>query len=94
MIFRKKNIAVPVEPQPTPYTNASILSKITYWWVNPIFEIGYKRPLENNDIYLLEKKYQEKNLAENFYKIYNNELNKKNKKPNIVKIFIKIFGPK
>jgi len=94
MFFKKKIFPIPVEPQQTPYTKASLLSKITYWWANPIFETGYSRPLENNDIYLLEKKYEEKSLAEKFYKIYDKEFNKKNEKPSIVKIFIKIFGPK
>jgi len=94
MFFKKKVIPVPKEPQPTPYTKASLLSRITYWWANPLFTTGHSRPLEDNDLYLLDPKFEEKTLAENFYREWNKELIKRKDKPSIVKTFIRVFGPK
>jgi len=94
MFLKKKEIPVPKEPQPTPYTNASLLSRITYWWANPIFTTGHSRPLEDNDLYLLDPKFKEKKLTENFYKEWNKELLKRKDNPSIVKTFIRVFGPK
>ncbi|KAL6591713.1 P-loop containing nucleoside triphosphate hydrolase protein [Neocallimastix sp. 'constans'] len=94
MFLKKKEIPVPNQPQPTPYTKASFLSRITYWWINPLFTTGHRRPLEDNDLYLLDPKFEEKKLTENFYREWNKELIKRKDKPNIVKTFIRVFGPK
>jgi len=93
-MFFKKDIPVPKEPQPTPYTKASLFSKITYWWANPLFITGFNRPLQDNDLYLLDPKFEEKRLAENFYREWNKELIKRKSNPSIVKTFIRVFGPK
>ncbi|ORX52502.1 hypothetical protein BCR36DRAFT_324258 [Piromyces finnis] len=94
MLFKKKDIPVPKEPIPTPYTKASWLSRITYWWANPIFITGYNRPLQDNDLYLLDPKFEEKKLADNFYKEWDKELIKRKDNPSILKTFIRVFGPK
>ncbi|OUM67296.1 hypothetical protein PIROE2DRAFT_40198 [Piromyces sp. E2] len=90
----KKNIPVPEKPKPTPYTKASWISRITYWWANPLFITGYSRPLQENDMYLLDPKFEEKKLADNFYKEWDKELVKRKDNPSIVKTFIRVFVPK
>uniref|UniRef100_A0A8C4HL03 Multidrug resistance-associated protein 4 n=1 Tax=Dicentrarchus labrax TaxID=13489 RepID=A0A8C4HL03_DICLA len=34
-----------------PAATASLLSKIFFWWLNPLFSTGYKRRLEEDDMY-------------------------------------------
>ncbi|KAK7893420.1 hypothetical protein WMY93_022572 [Mugilogobius chulae] len=34
-----------------PAATANLCSKIFFWWLNPLFSIGYKRPLEEDDLY-------------------------------------------
>ncbi|KAJ1959052.1 hypothetical protein IWQ62_004767, partial [Dispira parvispora] len=36
-----------------PELGANILSILTYWWMNPLLALGYKRPLEEVDLYKL-----------------------------------------
>jgi len=36
---------------PNPELSAGILSKIFFWWLNPIFGVGYKRQLEQEDLF-------------------------------------------
>jgi hypothetical protein len=55
----KKEYPIPEKPKPSPITKANILSKITYSWENPLFKVGYHRPLEKNDLYLLPPKLTE-----------------------------------
>ncbi|ORX63493.1 hypothetical protein BCR32DRAFT_330852 [Anaeromyces robustus] len=82
MFFGKKEYPIPDEPQPSPYTKANILSKITYSWENPLFKVGYRRPLE---------KYNEKK----FYEKWNKTETKKGKgKASVLTTLIQIFGIK
>ncbi|XP_069066294.1 multidrug resistance-associated protein 1 isoform X1 [Pleurodeles waltl] len=40
---------------PCPESGASFLSKITFWWISGLMVLGYKRPLEANDLWSLNK---------------------------------------
>ena len=37
-----------------PYTRASVLSVLTFWWVNPLIMLGYKKPLTELDLWTLD----------------------------------------
>ncbi|TNN61504.1 Multidrug resistance-associated protein 4 [Liparis tanakae] len=34
-----------------PAAEANFLSTIVFWWLNPLFRTGYKRKLEEDDMY-------------------------------------------
>jgi ATP-binding cassette subfamily C (CFTR/MRP) protein 1 len=39
--------------QQSPETNANILSKLTFWWLNPLTWLAWKRPLQMDDLWQL-----------------------------------------
>ncbi|KAG4104318.1 hypothetical protein H8356DRAFT_1029599 [Neocallimastix lanati (nom. inval.)] len=91
----KKEYPIPEKPKPSPITKANILSKITYSWENPLFKVGYHRPLEKNDLYLLPPKLTEQYNEKNFYDKWNKTEAEKGKgKAGLLKTFVKIFGLK
>ncbi|ORX56536.1 hypothetical protein BCR36DRAFT_580845 [Piromyces finnis] len=93
MIFRRKKNIIPVPEQPSesPYTEASFFSKITYSWENKIFKVGYNRPLQPNDIYLLPYQFKEENNEKRFYHYWNEQNNSQVSK-SIFKCLWKIYG--
>ncbi|CUM67320.1 uncharacterized protein PRCAT00005013001 [Priceomyces carsonii] len=54
-LLLKKVPPVPLqdERRPFPESRANILSKIFFWWINPILKVGYLRTLEPEDLFLL-----------------------------------------
>ncbi|KAG4106141.1 P-loop containing nucleoside triphosphate hydrolase protein [Neocallimastix lanati (nom. inval.)] len=93
MFFKKKEYPVPETPKPSPYPKANFFSKITYSWENPIFSVGYKRPLEKNDLFLLPPKLKEDYNEERFYYHWDKEVAKKGE-ASVFKALVKVFGPK
>ncbi|OUM67331.1 hypothetical protein PIROE2DRAFT_40147 [Piromyces sp. E2] len=93
MVFKKskKEYPVPEKPLPSPNLKANILSKILFSWQNKLFKVGYHRPLENNDVYLLEPRLLEERNEERFYKRWNKAIEKKGKGSVFVTLF-KMFG--
>lgn len=53
---RGKIPPVPEERKVSREYNAGFLSMITFQWVNPLMTVGYKRPIELNDIWLVNPK--------------------------------------
>lgn len=41
---------------PYPEPNASLLSRITFWWINPLIVSGYKKALTRDDMWDIEAK--------------------------------------
>ncbi|CAH1244777.1 ABCC3 [Branchiostoma lanceolatum] len=39
------------KPKPNPLEKAGLLSKLFFWWPNALFKIGYKRTLQEDDMY-------------------------------------------
>ncbi|ORX63492.1 hypothetical protein BCR32DRAFT_226999, partial [Anaeromyces robustus] len=93
MFFKKKEIPIPEQPKPSPYVKANFFSKITYSWENPIFKVGYNRPLEKNDLFLLPPKLQEDYNEERFYHYWDKTIAKKGQ-ASVFKTLVKVFGPK
>jgi len=77
MFFKKKEFPIPDEPQPSPATHANIISKIIFSWEDHLFRIGYSRPIEKNDVYLLDPKLKEERNEERFYQKWDKGLAKK-----------------
>lgn len=43
---------------PSPKLTASILSVLTFWWINPLVVLGYRRPLKKDDLYDMDHENQ------------------------------------
>ncbi|XP_056406097.1 ATP-binding cassette sub-family C member 3 isoform X2 [Hyla sarda] len=43
------------DPNPCPELDASFLSRLTFWWFNKMALLGYKRPLEEKDLWSLNE---------------------------------------
>ncbi|EPQ52646.1 ABC protein [Gloeophyllum trabeum ATCC 11539] len=62
----------PPPPAPTsldaaptiPLANASILSKLTYWWITPIMVLGYQRSLQATDLWKMDRSREAATLSE------------------------------
>ena len=72
---------IPLDPIPkteaaalTPEAKANFLSILTYSWLDPIFKIGWKRPIEQTDLWLLEEKWYVKKQCELFAACWEKEL--------------------
>jgi len=92
MFFKKKEYPIPDEPKPTPYTNASFFSKITYSWENSILKLGMHRPLENNDVYLLDPKFKEENNKKKFFEAWKKDKTTNESNSNLIKTMLKVYG--
>jgi len=62
-----------------PKRNANLLSKVTFSWMNKIFVIGSKRPLEENDLFPLLEEDKSDVLSKNLEEEWEKELQKKDK---------------
>ncbi|OVA15853.1 ABC transporter [Macleaya cordata] len=58
----------------TPFANAGLLSRISFWWLNPLMEKGKKKTLEDEDIPTLRKE----DRAETCYLSFMEQLMKQN----------------
>ena len=69
----------------TPFAKAGFLSRMTFWWLNPLMTKGRKKTLEDEDI----PKLCQADRAENCYMLFLEQLNKqKRAKPSILKAII------
>ena len=51
----------------------NFLSTVTFWWMNWMFLLGYKRPLEIDDLGRLPKSYGAEQLHQEFKAEYERE---------------------
>lgn len=56
----------------TPFANAGFLSKMTFWWLNPLMKKGYVKPLEEKDVPQMGQVDQ----AESRYSLFLEQLNR------------------
>ncbi|XP_059462993.1 ABC transporter C family member 10-like [Corylus avellana] len=69
----------------TPFAKAGFVSRMSFWWLNPLMKKGRKKTLEDVDI----PKLREADRAENCYMLFLEQLNKqKRAKPSILKAII------
>ncbi|KAK9470483.1 P-loop containing nucleoside triphosphate hydrolase protein [Dipodascopsis tothii] len=57
---------VPEKPTLTPEATANYLSRTYFWWMNSLMKAGYKRPLQENDIYLIADERKAKYMTDKF----------------------------
>ncbi|XP_055326166.1 ATP-binding cassette sub-family C member 4-like, partial [Sitodiplosis mosellana] len=77
---------------PNPISKASFLSKLTFWWLKPMFAIGMNRPIVEDDIYAVTNSMRSDQNTEQFAKLWESEVMKKN--PSILRVMFKIHGCK
>ncbi|VAI70505.1 unnamed protein product [Triticum turgidum subsp. durum] len=66
------------DSQVTLFAKAGFFSKMSFWWLNHLMKMGYKKPLEDKDVPLL----QTTDLAHNQYLIFLAKLNSKQSQSN------------
>ena len=76
-----------------PTTSASLLSLLSFWWMNSVFKIGFKRPLKQSDFLPLHEKDRTRDLTERLQKEWNDHVQecnmKKGKLPKLWKCVLK-----
>ena len=82
--FLLKNKVVPVpeesERKIYPFPTANIFSKIFFWWLFPILNVGYRRTLQPQDFFVLPEEYKVDAFVEKFDACYERELEYSRKK--------------
>ncbi|KAM0829199.1 hypothetical protein ACQ4PT_067027 [Festuca glaucescens] len=63
--------------QVTPFAKAGYFSEMSFWWLNPLFKMGYGKPLEDKDLPLLGTT----DRAQNQYMMFMEKLNGEKQSP-------------
>uniref|UniRef100_A0A4W6DQQ2 Cystic fibrosis transmembrane conductance regulator n=1 Tax=Lates calcarifer TaxID=8187 RepID=A0A4W6DQQ2_LATCA len=77
-----------------PAATASLLSKIFFWWLNPLFKIGYKRRLEEDDMYDVLTEDRSDRLGQDLQRYWDLEVQKATKDmrtPRLTKVIIRCY---
>ncbi|XP_053551240.1 multidrug resistance-associated protein 1 isoform X2 [Bombina bombina] len=69
------------DPNPCPEASASFLSNITFWWITKMMVKGYKRPLEDKDLWSLNKEDTSLEVVPVLSKNWDKEYSKAKKQP-------------
>ncbi|XP_017288290.1 multidrug resistance-associated protein 4 [Kryptolebias marmoratus] len=62
-----------------PAATANLVSKIFFWWLNPLFRIGSKRRLEEDDMYEVLTEDKSENLGQDLQRYWDREVQKATK---------------
>ncbi|KTF80931.1 hypothetical protein cypCar_00017706, partial [Cyprinus carpio] len=73
--FRSKILHALTE-NPCPELGASFLSRITFWWITGLMVIGYKRPLEEKDLWSLNTEDKSEKVVPQLVRRWDQECNK------------------
>ncbi|XP_046887532.1 ATP-binding cassette sub-family C member 4-like [Hypomesus transpacificus] len=80
------------DPKNNPCATANLFSQIFFCWLNPLFRIGYKRKLEEDDMYRVLPADGSERLGEEMQRIWEHEVQisaKELRKPKLTKVIIK-----
>ncbi|KAK8137647.1 ATP-binding cassette transporter protein [Apiospora sp. TS-2023a] len=72
---------IPKERQVSREYNAGFLSRLTFQWMAPLMNVGYKRQLEPNDIWTVNPNRSAEKLTARFQESFNRRVEKKEKNP-------------
>ncbi|KAK8017660.1 hypothetical protein PG993_013986 [Apiospora rasikravindrae] len=72
---------VPTERQVSREYNAGFLSRLTFQWMAPLMNVGYKRQLEPNDIWTVNPDRSAEKLTARFQESFQRRIEKKEKNP-------------
>ncbi|XP_041115614.1 multidrug resistance-associated protein 4 isoform X1 [Polyodon spathula] len=82
------------DEKPNPSATASVFSKIFFCWLNPLFRIGYKRKLEEDDMYKVLPEDQSERLGEELQWYWDKEVEQAKKDlrvPKLTKATVKCY---
>ncbi|XP_061548514.1 ATP-binding cassette sub-family C member 4-like isoform X2 [Phycodurus eques] len=77
-----------------PSSKANLLSKLFFWWLNPLFRIGYKRTLEEDDMYRILPEDASERLGEELQGYWNQEVKlaaQDLRQPKLTRVLIKCY---
>ncbi|XP_036312186.1 ATP-binding cassette sub-family C member 4 isoform X2 [Pipistrellus kuhlii] len=87
-------LPVYTEVKPNPLQNANLCSRVFFWWLNPLFKIGHKRRLEEDDMYSVLPKDRSKELGDELQRYWEEELSRAQKvprEPSLTKAIIRCY---
>ncbi|KAF4093148.1 hypothetical protein AMELA_G00028850 [Ameiurus melas] len=64
------------DPNPCPEAGASFLSRISFWWITGLMMRGYKKPLEEKDLWSLNPDDESQMVVPQLVRRWNHECNK------------------
>jgi ATP-binding cassette, subfamily C (CFTR/MRP), member 4 len=73
-----------------PQNRASMLSKLTFWWVRDLYRKGMRKTITSEDIYQTKQSQKSELIADKFTLIWNEELKKEN--PSVLLLIYKAYG--
>ncbi|XP_043846485.1 ATP-binding cassette sub-family C member 4 [Dromiciops gliroides] len=82
------------DAKPNPLQSANLCSRLFFWWLNPLFQIGHKRRLEEDDMYTVLPEDRSKALGEELQGYWDKEVlraEKEARQPSLTKAIIKCF---
>nr|XP_006639066.1 PREDICTED: multidrug resistance-associated protein 4 [Lepisosteus oculatus] len=82
------------DEKPNPSATANLFSKVFFCWLNPLFRIGYKRRLEEDDMYKVLPEDGSERLGEELHWYWNQEMQqaaKELKEPKLTKAIVKCY---
>jgi ATP-binding cassette subfamily C (CFTR/MRP) protein 1 len=80
----------PAEPRPIPEPKAFFLSRLFFEWLTPLLKTGYHRPLQPNDLYVLDDAQQAAILTKRFQDNWTQE--RQRPKPSLFRAFNRTLG--
>eukprot|EP00058_Branchiostoma_floridae_P007841 XP_002593329.1 hypothetical protein BRAFLDRAFT_119583 [Branchiostoma floridae] len=84
------------KPKPNPLEKAGPLSKLFFWWLNPLFKTGYKRTLQEDDMYNImyedSSQKQADDLEREWKKELDNAKESPNRPPSLKRALFRLFG--
>eukprot|EP00051_Salpingoeca_urceolata_P006609 m.87350 g.87350 ORF g.87350 m.87350 type:complete len:1483 (+) comp14906_c0_seq3:85-4533(+) len=83
--------AEPLSPRECPEERATLLSVITFWWMNSTMVKGYRRPLQGDDLFELNRQDQADLISEKFHRNWRRELESPGK-PSMLRAMRRSFG--
>ncbi|XP_057563578.1 ATP-binding cassette sub-family C member 4 isoform X2 [Hippopotamus amphibius kiboko] len=87
-------LALYPEVKPNPLRDANLCSRVLFWWLNPLFKIGHKRRLEEDDMYSVLPEDRSKHLGEELQGYWDQEVlraEKDAREPSLTKAIIKCY---
>nr|QNH67946.1 ATP-binding cassette transporter subfamily C member 1 X7 [Brachionus plicatilis] len=69
--FSEKVLYRVVISKNTPELNTSLLSKLTFWWINPLINIGFKRDFTREDLFEIDDRELSEASTRKLEKIWN-----------------------
>uniref|UniRef100_A0A8D1Z1N6 ABC transmembrane type-1 domain-containing protein n=1 Tax=Sus scrofa TaxID=9823 RepID=A0A8D1Z1N6_PIG len=87
---------LPVYPEPkhNPLGDANICSRLLFWWLTPLLRVGYKRRLEEDDMYSVLPEDRSAHLGEELRGYWDGEVSRADKdtqEPSLMKAIIKCY---